>query len=319
MKVAELEINKIYILETLDPTKDRMTGEELNKFLVDEQSYKSVRYSTNLCTEKFKQQLEYIVSSVNEEEGVLLFIEAHGSDDGISTRNGFITWSELKGYLVNINRASSLGLVVVFSCCFGVNFYKETSITSQAPYYVMAGADAPIAEHKVLDIAKALVEGFISDNSLSEIEQSCNDMMQTIDANYTILDTGELCNNSFEKYLIKSYDESDLRLRAINNFLSYRSSGNNLKLSYSDFKSIMYHIILDMSYLENKFYDIKGRFLLTDEFGHLNERFDLMFDELAAKHDLEAKYKEILERNVPNLTMRLRGILNAWHFQFESA
>ena len=316
MKVEELEINKIYILETLDPTKDRMTGAELNTCLVEERSYESVEYFTNLCTQGFKLRLKQIADSVTEEEGVLLFIEAHGSEEGIATRDGFITWNELKGYFVDINYASSLGLVVVFSCCFGVNFYRETSITGQAPYYVMAGADAPIAEHKALDIAKALVEGFMFNSSLSDIEQTCNDMMQMIKANYTILDTGDLCNNSFEKYLIKSLDEIDLKLRAIDNFLAYCLTGNDLKLSYRDFKSIMYHAILDMNYLEKKFYDIKGRFLLTDEFGHLNARFDLMFDELAEKYDLEAKYKEILGRNGLNLTKHLRVILNAWSSSF---
>lgn len=310
MKVNELDINKIFILEALDKAKDRLTGCELNCFIKNGFNSINNEYHADLTNNKLISNLQNILSATQEDDGILIFIEAHGSVDGIATLDGLLTWSDLNSMLTNINKASALGLVVVFSCCFGVNFYKETKILNQVPYYVMIGVDDKIPEHKIIEINELLITYFKSGESLKNIENSANDIMPMIDTHLTILDAGDLFHRSFSKYLIKSTDENALKLRAINNFGIYKSQGNKLQLSYREFKKLTFNMFMDRDYLENKFYDLKAVFLLTDKYIHLNERFETMFDELYEEHDIGSQYKAILERPLFTLTSKLKGILD---------
>lgn len=310
MKVNELDVNKIFILEALDKAKDRLTGAELNCFI--KSNFKSINteYHADLTNNKLMSNLQSILSTVQEYDGILIFIEAHGSVNGITTLDGVLTWSDLNSILTDINKASALGLVVVFSCCFGVNFYKETKILNQAPYYVMIGVDDEIPEHKIIEINELLITKFANGESLKNIQDSANNIMPMIDAHLTILDAGDIFHSSFSKYLIKSSDENALKLRVINNFIEYRFKGNGVKLPYRVFKKIMFNIIMDKNYFENKFYDLKAVFLLTDKYVNLNGRFETMFDELYEKNNIGPQCEAILGRPSFALTNNLKFILD---------
>ncbi|MGF1807724.1 hypothetical protein L4C31_21005, partial [Aliivibrio sifiae] len=191
MKVGEQCIDKVFVIESLRKG-DMSTGLEIKNNIESLDKKLNVTYAN--CSDKtdFFQSFSDIYDEIEPNQGVLLFIEVHGSKNGIELDGELISWNAITEHLQLINTKSLMGLVVVFSCCYGVHFYRQTSILSRCPYYVMFGVDNSIYEDRLLKMNKELVKGFFAKESLVDIVQSANSHLNIHDINLTFLDAGEL-------------------------------------------------------------------------------------------------------------------------------
>lgn len=73
----------------------------------------------------------------------VLHIECHGNDDGIGLANGrdFIAWEELRDYLVPLNVATRMNLMVSIAACYGVFAIRELLPSARAPFLAALSTD----------------------------------------------------------------------------------------------------------------------------------------------------------------------------------
>jgi hypothetical protein len=296
MDVNKLEINKVRIIENLRDG-DRLTGKDIFEHIQSFSPSLETQYLQVTNKYTFLSTLNSFITETNEDEGILLFIECHGSPDGIYFSDELITWSEIYELLGEINEKSCIGLIVVFSCCYGVNFYKKTSILDKCPYYLMLGFDGPINENKLLECNKLIFNGLINGGLTLDIESEVNLLLPMTDTKITILDAGDVFDNAFRHYLLSSMDEDELNKRAINNYQEYLNRCSDLDTTlyeFNVFRRLMYEKILSKDYLEESFYKLKDGFLSTDKYMHLYGRFSSMFNEVYEELNVEDIHHKIL-------------------------
>lgn len=298
MNVSKLEINKIRIFENLRDD-DRLTGQEM---------FKHVQYYAPLLEAKYQpvndklhllSALNSLVAEANEDDGIILFIESHGSERGIYFSDELITWSEIYEQLSEINEKSCMGLIVIFSCCYGVNFYKTTSILDKCPYYLMLGFNGSIDENKLFECNKLIFNALIDGEETLDIEREVNLLLPMTKTKITILDAGDVFDNAIRNYLTSSMNESELKERAINNHKEHLigcSKVGTTAYDFNTFQKSMYEKLLSKYYLEEQFYKLKDRFLLTDKYMHLNCRFSSIFDSIYDELNVENVHAKILSK-----------------------
>lgn len=298
MNVDGLEIKKVRVIENLR-IDDRLTGKEISDYIKYSSPDLDIYYQPTSNKEMFLKALNSILLEANEDEGVLLFIESHGNEKGVCFSGELVEWSEIYKLLSDINEKSCMGLIVVFSCCYGVNFYKQTSILDKCPYFLMLGFSGRINENKLIECNKMIVDGLINGESTLIIEEEVNLLFPMTDTTLTILDAGDVFDNAIRHYLISSMDEEELSERAVNNFQEHLKgclAVSAVPFNFDEFKIIMYQKLLSKDYLEESYYKLKDRFLLTDKFMHLNCRFSSMFDGVYKELNVEHEHNKILRK-----------------------
>lgn len=298
MNVDGLEVKKVKVIENLR-IGDRLTGKEISDYIQCLSPALDIDYQPTSNKEEFLKALSLILLETNEDEGILLFIESHGNKNGICFSGELVEWSEIYKLLSDINEKSCMGLIVVFSCCYGVNFYKQTSILDKCPYFLMLGFSGRINENKLIECNKRIVDGLINSESTLVIEEEINLLLPMTDTKLTILDAGDVFDNAIRHYLISSMDEVELSKRAVDNYQEHITgclAVSAVPFGFDEFKKIMYQQLLSKNYLEESYYKLKDRFLLTDKFMHLNCRFSSMFDGVYKELNVEHEHNKILRK-----------------------
>jgi hypothetical protein len=295
MKVAEQDITKVFVIESLREG-DRSTGTSILSEIK--------KYDNNIISKYYnmnrKEDLSYYLSSIASElqghDGIILFIEVHGSMDGIDIGTDKVSWAELTDDLKKINEACMMGLVVVFSCCYGVYYFRETSITGRSPYYVMFGVDKSIYDNRLLDANKILVKGFLDNKSLKEIEAECNSYLHLHNINLTYLEAGEIFVNAFHNYISNECKPENLDVKSRDCYKLLKESSSPPYMKFKEFKTLYIRFILNRENNEEKYNQIRERFLMTDLDGSLYQRFHVDFDEMYEKTYMSEKLQDIFEK-----------------------
>lgn len=70
----------------------------------------------------------------------ILHIECHGGDDGLQLADGSaVSWAELKPYLIELNIAMQLNLLVVVAACDGSAITHTVGVVDRAPLWGLIG------------------------------------------------------------------------------------------------------------------------------------------------------------------------------------
>jgi hypothetical protein len=288
MKIADQDITKVYAVESLRKG-DLSTGKLILEEIDSNNQEIQKEYQNINNKEQLFSHFNSIAMEAEENDGVLLFIEVHGDMDGIDVGSDKVSWSELTEYLKSINEACRMGLVVVFSCCYGVYYFRQTSITGRAPYYVMFGVDKSIYECRLLATNKRLVKGFSDSSLLNDIVSDCNSYLHFHDIKLTYLEAGDMFVNAFDNYISNECKPENLEVRARDCYKLLKESSKPPYIEYEHFKKIYIKKILNRENNEEKYNEIRDRFLMTDLDGSLYQRFHVDFDEMYEKTNMEEK------------------------------
>ncbi|PKG73694.1 hypothetical protein CXF86_15390 [Shewanella sp. GutCb] len=296
MEVGEQFIDRVFVIESLRDG-DMSTGLEIKNNIENSEPKLNVTYCNYIDKDIFLQGLSDIYDEIKPNEGILLFIEVHGSKEGIELGGEFVSWDVLTKHLQLINTKSLMGLAVVFSCCYGVHFYRQTSILGRSPYYVMFGVDNSIYENRLLNMNKELVKGFFAKESLVEIVQSANSHLNIHDINLTFLEAGDLLIGAFTNYFTHQLSTELLLARFEETYETYLNTAESTLMTHSQYKDYYFKYIFNYSILENGFNDLRDKFLMTDLDGTLYERFYIdfneVYDKLNAKDLIEKAKREV--------------------------
>ena len=295
MKIDQLDINKVRILESLG-SNDFKTGLEIERHCKLSSNIRDIKYTYADTKLEFLSSLDALVNDAEEDDGILLFIEVHGNYQGIGVDGDTVPWFKLNEYLSKINEKSCLGLVVVFSCCYGVYYYQQTRILQQAPYYVMFGVDKSIYPTDLLRANKIIVDGLCSNDALDAIEAKCNSTLNSLGLNLTSLDSNILFHNTFEQFLKEAVDEDILTLRFSKLLPTFRQQNPGVLATDKEIENEYMKEILSKEYMETKFFQHKDTFLLTDKYFHLHARFTCDFDNIYNRAGIEQQHKALLSK-----------------------
>jgi hypothetical protein len=133
------KITKIYVLESLD-AKEKRTGTELFQEIIERYRiyYKSqilTEFKSISSAEELQGYLENLSDVLNEEDEVIVHIEAHGNRNELSLVNkDRVPWALLADWFRNLNKKTSHGLHVHISACNSMYLGQSIDYHKIAPF-----------------------------------------------------------------------------------------------------------------------------------------------------------------------------------------
>lgn len=187
-----VHFDKISILQSL-PNNELHTGKKLKE---DIETYNSA-YGRRLQIELFdihnKKEFLNIINKLAEITNYdklypVLHIEAHGSSDlkGIILQSKeFVSWTDLKPYLINLNTATRLNLLVVFSLCHGAHFASQLTTVDRSPCWGLVGPTKALVGPELLGSFSAFYQEVFKSGSAEMAVKKLNESSSNYDINYS--------------------------------------------------------------------------------------------------------------------------------------
>ena len=136
----------------------------------------------------------------------VLHIEAHGSSDQqgiILQSNEFISWTDLKPHLKNLNVATRLNLLVVLSSCYGAHFASHLTPSDSAPCWGLVGPTKALKGPELLGSFSAFYQEVFASGSGGMAVEKLNESSPKGDINYYFTDATTFFINVYKNYLAK--------------------------------------------------------------------------------------------------------------------
>lgn len=203
--------NHLYILESL-PEGDYKSGlrlfeDKIQPIVIDNPHIKA-SYQSILNKEKFYSILKAITIQIKENDIYpILHIECHGSESSIVLQNGEkINWNDICNYLVEINKACGLNLIVVLAACNGsslvdvvVESMKEDKL---APFFWLIGPNKEITVGSIEKNFKCFYEILLKKTDWAAAIKSLNDNTEeNISKNYAFYTIEEVFSKGYANYI----------------------------------------------------------------------------------------------------------------------
>lgn len=147
--VENVYIHKIIIIQSLRED-DLKTGSRLEEDVDTFISAFNINITVEIKNIENKQELIGLLNEIKSDikrkrEIPLLHIEAHGNKDGLELTNGeFLSWQELKLYLIAINIETRFNLFIVLAMCNGAYFLDALKIDDRSPCVGMLAPIKPV-------------------------------------------------------------------------------------------------------------------------------------------------------------------------------
>lgn len=149
----------------------------------------------------------------------VLHIETHGSVDttGLVLSSGdFISWTELKDPLINLNIATKNNLLVVLAVCNGAYLTEIIKLTDRAPCWGLIGPAKTIQAGVVLASFSAFYAELLKTGDGGQALRLLNEAVPEGQAGYYFTTAEIFFKRVFEKYLTVSCSKKALDGRARN-------------------------------------------------------------------------------------------------------
>lgn len=155
----------IQSLRKIDFENKNDTGSQLVDFF-DSFSFRQKKVFTATTKEMLFAALKEIKNEVAKftDEIVFLSLDTHGSDDYLEITDSSdnpvkVVWQDIAPYVVDINIASKLKLVILSSCCRGASFLKFLKYDKdKAPYFYFFGPEDIAVSSHILSFNEQFVE-----------------------------------------------------------------------------------------------------------------------------------------------------------------
>jgi hypothetical protein len=207
----------------------------------------------------------------------VLHIEVHGTTDhqGIAFSSGDdCLWSDVKPYLISINQASRLNLLIVFSLCYGAYFSEHLVPPDRAPCWGLIGPTKEVKGSYLLESFSSFYKEIFQTGDGNKAIRELNRKASVNDIDYYFTTATMFFRNVYERYIEtrcteKIYKEraSRLRKRLKKDRAPKIPSIGNLKRQYKSSER----------YYFEKFKEI---FFMIDLFPENAERFNVEYSEV---------------------------------------
>ena len=217
------------------------------------------------------------VDALNDGSFPVLHIEAHGSSDMqglVLQSNDFISWTDLKPYLIDLNVATRLNLLVVFSLCYGAHFTRHLNPPDRAPCWGLIGPTKALGGSELLISFSAFYKEVFASGSGGDAVEELNASSPKGDINYFFTTASSFFVNVYKNYLKKhctkkAYDD---RARAMRK-----------KLKKSDLEKIpsISEIRRKLKSTQKEFFEnYRTKYFMIDLFPENNGRFKVAYQDI---------------------------------------
>jgi len=160
------QINRIIVIESI-PDDEKQTGKELYDDIITryiKYFNPEIIHEYYLINSKseFIELLNKIKNSLDENDELILHIEAHGGTDELQFKNmELLEWQELEKILVEINQICKNKLHLNLATCHGMHVAEKISLKSTAPYQTYISALYQLNPNEILEDNSILYEELI--------------------------------------------------------------------------------------------------------------------------------------------------------------
>jgi hypothetical protein len=283
--MATFQFNKVYVIESLDETEEKLTGKELHDDLLRWKEYQIADFKAEYIPldnkAGFLQTLERIKDECTTKGYFpILHFEIHGSSDttGLVLKSGeLITWDELYQDLVAINSIVGNNLFITLAVCYGGYIMQLIKIDNPAPYWGFIGSFDEIVVSDLLIRYNEFYDVFLRDYNLYEAVKKLHEANPSIPSTYRFINSEETFKNIYRKYFIEKFSEEQIKLRFEDGLKQ-----NNLNIKDRNQKN-QYKIKFRIELLKSKrdyFEKHKRTFFMLDNFPKNEKRFQVKYEEL---------------------------------------
>lgn len=178
-----LKFKKILIIQALFPS-DLKTGEKLEDEIDPFISFHSLNTTIEIEKVTSKNEFLNLLHKIKSEilltgDIPLLHLETHGSDDKkgmIFPNRDFLSWLELKPFLIEINIATRFNLFIVFAMCNGANFLEVLTVEDRCPCVGLLGPITTVKPEPLLATFSQFYKLLLRSNNLVEAVKGINNM-----------------------------------------------------------------------------------------------------------------------------------------------
>lgn len=218
--MSSFNFNKIYVIESLDSSKERQTGKDLFDDLL---RWKAFEYDGKLMTEliqvfnrtDFFSALNHILNEArNKKYKPIIHLELHGSSEGICTQNGeFINWHELYCYLSDINLATGNNLFLTLGICYGAYLMSQIKLAKPAPFFGFIGSFFELESEDILIRYNEFYKEFLSTFNFYNSIQKLFNANPNVKADYKLITSEETFRDVYANYLQENCSTEGIKKR----------------------------------------------------------------------------------------------------------
>ncbi|MDW7729305.1 MAG: hypothetical protein SCJ94_04775 [Bacillota bacterium] len=212
----------------------------------------------------------------------MIHFECHGSPDGLYVTNGeFITWQELRRYLIDINYACRLNLVIVLAACNGYHIIKVAEKLDRAPFLLIIGPEGEVSTGDVERDFDAFYASFFDDLDGYAALNSLNRSLGPSAWKYHIMSAEALFINAYVKYYKENCTGKRKRERIENLITKGMKDPRVQNFGVGKTRKLIKQKLTVAN--EEHFNRKKKQFFFVDEFPDNMKRFPFSFNDVLIK------------------------------------
>ena len=279
--MKDFTFNRIYVIESLDESKEKLTGKELYDDLL---RWKEFTYNGKLKTEllqvKNKQHFLDALNDIKEECVIgghhpILHFEVHGNEmkDGLIVQSGeIITWDELRNYLVDLNYHIGNNLFLTLAVCHGAHLMQIMRIDKPAPFCGFIGSFETIYSSDLLISYNEFYQEFLSSLKLDIAFKRLTEANPSIPSTYRFISAQDIFRKIYIDYLHNQMSKEGIKNRIQQiiqkNPLSF-ANRNEKRIFCRNFKKQL------LNTKEKYYKEHSDAFFMLSEYPENRERFNV--------------------------------------------
>lgn len=238
---------RIIVIESLNTNNDdSLTGTHLFQNILQRLPSKFPYIETSFYTvhslEELHKVTEQVKSIVDNGDIVILHIEAHGGEEGITLYDdSIISWFELYNLIRPINIKISNRLILNLALCEGITLLGNIDIKQRAPFSIAFFFNRKIYQNEVL---RGMVQFYSFDNNPFALVESAKRVNDAIEGNENNCVFGWItAEQQYDGTMNPERDPSTFKRMVANNYSEFREKGITEK-SFDDFVQEVKQLII---------------------------------------------------------------------------
>ncbi|MFM2335123.1 MAG: hypothetical protein RIS91_1126 [Bacteroidota bacterium] len=279
------EFNKVYVIESLDDCKEKLTGKELYADLLRWKEYQIADFKAEYISVNNKTDFLKALETIKDDcttKGYypILHFEIHGSSDTtglVLTSGELVTWNELYQDLVALNSIIANNLFITLAVCHGGYIMELIKIDNPAPYWGFIGSFDEIKVSDLLIRYNEFYDVFLRNYDLNEAVNKLHDANPSVPSTYRFINSEDTFKNINKRYFKEKFSDEQIKLRFEDGLKqqNWNIKDRNLKNQYR----IKFRIEL-LKTKKEYFEKHKEIFFMLKNFPDNKNRFQVSYEEL---------------------------------------
>ena len=282
MKYISL-FNKICVLESI-PNGELKSGLRLYEDRIQQAQMQhrnlTSSYSDVQNKKQFYSELVLIAKQARENAVYpMLHIDCHGSESGLKLKNGEeIVWSELRDYLIDINKACRLNLIITLAACSGAYLIYVAERLDRAPFRALIAPDHEILAGEAEADFKAFYETFFRTLSGDEAMMALNRGIVDSDRKYHFLSVEGLFLRAYTKHIANHNMGKGKQERIEELLTESRKNPGVRRQNIGDIRRTIKERLKQKE--ESHFYKVKKQFFFEDLYPENGKQFSITYGQV---------------------------------------